>query len=184
MNQNAGNFGWYIKWNGQFRFGPTGIFGTMGAFHSTQKSGNFGWYTKWNGSFRFGPTGIVGTSFEGGLVWPVWSFRSVGPKCPFPFDKIVVYSAALLHPAYKNNNQTRGGLGGVCATGMHSSIGHVKFLKFQTGIFVEWKAPLFEGSPIWPVWSVWSVGPKLSLSIIGQNCCPQYRSFVSCFQEQ
>ena len=141
MNQNAGNFGWYIKWNGQFRFGPTGIFGTMGAFHSTQKSGNFGWYTKWNGPFRFGPTGIVGTSFEGGLVWPVWSFRSVGPKCPFPFDKIVVYSAALLHPAYKNNNQTRGGLGEVCATGMHSSIGHVKFLKFQTGIFVEWKAP-------------------------------------------
>ena len=22
------NFGWYIKWNGPFRFGPTGIFGT------------------------------------------------------------------------------------------------------------------------------------------------------------
>ena len=26
--QNSGNFGWYIKWNGQVRFGPTGIFGT------------------------------------------------------------------------------------------------------------------------------------------------------------
>ena len=26
--QNSGNFGWYIKWNGPFRFGPTGIFGT------------------------------------------------------------------------------------------------------------------------------------------------------------
>ena len=129
-----------------------------GRFPFNPKVRNFGWYTKWNGPFRFGPTGIVGTSFEGGLVWPVWSFRSVGPKRPFPFDKIVVYSAALLHPAYKNNNQTRGGLGGVCATGMHSSIGHVKFLKFQTGIFVEWKAPLLEGSPIWPVWPVWSVG--------------------------
>ena len=204
MNQNAGNFSWYIKWNGQFRFGPTGIFGTMGAFHSTQKSGNFGWYTKWNGPFRFGPTGIVGTSFEGGLVWPVWSFRSVGPKCLFPFnltklsstaplccilltrtitkravvwvrpvqpectaplgtwnfwnfkpefslngkcpslrvvlfdrsgqfgrsdrnypfpllDKIVVPSTALLYPASKNNNLTRGGLGRVCATGVQDA---------------------------------------------------------------
>ena len=26
--QNSGNFGWYIKWNGPFRFDPTGIFGT------------------------------------------------------------------------------------------------------------------------------------------------------------
>ena len=73
---------------------------SRGAFHLTQNSGSFGWYTKWNGPFRFGPTGIVGTSFEGGLVWPVWSFRSVGPKCPFPFDKIVVPSTALLYPAY------------------------------------------------------------------------------------
>ena len=69
-------------------------------------------------------------------------WRSVGPKCPFPFDKIVVPSTALLYPAYKNNNQTRGGLGRVCATGMYRSIGHVEFPKFQTGIFVEWKPPL------------------------------------------
>ena len=113
----------------------------MGAFHSTQNSGNFGWYTKWNGPFRFGPTGIFGTSFEGGPLWPIGSFRSVGPKCPFPFGRIVVNSAALLYPAYKNNNQTRDGAGRVCATGMYSSTGHVKFPKFQTGIFVEWKAP-------------------------------------------
>ena len=26
--QNSGNFGWYIKWNGPFQFGPTGIFRT------------------------------------------------------------------------------------------------------------------------------------------------------------
>ena len=32
--------------------------------------------------------------------------------------KIVVLSTVLLYPAYKNNNQTRGGLGRVCATGM------------------------------------------------------------------
>ena len=77
---------------------------------------------KWNGPFWFGPTQIFWTSFEGGPLWPVWSFRSVGPKCPFPFDKIVVPSPALLYPAYKNNNQTCGGLGRVCATGMYRSI--------------------------------------------------------------
>ena len=26
--QKSGNVGWFIKWNGPFRFGPTGIFGT------------------------------------------------------------------------------------------------------------------------------------------------------------
>ena len=61
-------------------------------------------------------------------------------KFPFPFDKIVVPSTALLYPAYKNNNQTHGGLGRVCATRMYCSIGQMKFPKFQTGIFVEWKA--------------------------------------------
>ena len=50
-------------------------------------------------------------------------------------------STALLYPAFKNNNQTRGGLGRVCATGMYRSIGHVEFPKFQTGIFVDWKVP-------------------------------------------
>ena len=38
-------------------------------------------------------------------------------------------------------NQTHGGLGRVCATGMYRSSEHVEFPKFQTGIFVEWKAP-------------------------------------------
>ena len=63
---------------------------TQGAFHSIQNSEHFGWYIKWNGPFRFGPTEIFGTSFEGGPLWLVWSFQSVRPKCPFPFDKIVV----------------------------------------------------------------------------------------------
>ena len=36
----------------------------------------------------------------------------------------------------------RRGLGWVCATGNVHSIGHMEFPKFQTGIFVEWKAPL------------------------------------------
>ena len=34
----------------------------------------------------------------------------------------------------------RSGLGRVCATRMYRSIGHVEFLKFQSWIFVEWKA--------------------------------------------
>ena len=33
--------------------------------------------------------------------------RSVGQKCPFAFDKIVVPSTALLYPARKNNNKTQ-----------------------------------------------------------------------------
>ena len=40
---------------------------------------------------------------------------SVRPKCPFPFDKIVVSSTAPLYPACKNNKQTRSGLARVCA---------------------------------------------------------------------
>ena len=53
--------------------------------------------------FRFGPTGIFGTTFAPLQVvhLPVGSFWSVGPECPFPFDKIVVPSTALFHPAYK-----------------------------------------------------------------------------------
>ena len=40
-------------------------------------------------------------TFTGGSFRPVGSFWSVGPECPFPFDKIVVPSTALFHPAYK-----------------------------------------------------------------------------------
>ena len=56
-------------------------------------------------------------------------------KWTAPFVKIVVPSTALLYPAYKKNNQTRGGLGRVCATGMYRSNGHVEFPKFQTEMF-------------------------------------------------
>ena len=59
--------------------------------------------------FRFG---IFGTNFEDGQLWPVRLFRSAITNCPFPFDKTVVPSTALLNPAYKNSNQTRSGLEG------------------------------------------------------------------------
>ena len=60
-------------------------------------------------------------------------------KYPFSFDIAVVLRTALLYPADNYNNQTRGGPGWVCATGMYRSIEHVQFPKFQTRIFVEWK---------------------------------------------
>ena len=86
----------------------------------------------------FGPTGIFETSFEGGPLCLVGLSRSVGQKCLFSFDKIAAPSTALLSPAYKINNQTRGGLGRVCATTpLHV---HVEFLKFLTRIFLAWKA--------------------------------------------
>ena len=115
-----------------------------GTFHSTQNSGNFGWYIKSNRPFRFGLTRILNgppetvlnfRTVSGGPLWLVRSFRSLGPKSPFQFDKIVVPSTSFLFPAYENNNQTHGGLGWVCATGMYHSIGHMKFLKFQTRFF-------------------------------------------------
>ena len=78
----------------------------------------------------FGPTGPI---------WLIWSFPSVRLKCSFPFDDCCPVSTALLYPGYQHNKQTGDGLGQVCATGMYRSIGQVKFPKFQTGIFIEWK---------------------------------------------
>ena len=75
------------------------------------------------------------------LIW-------VGPtEKSLSFGKIVVPSTALLYPACsRNNKQTRGGLERICETGMNRSIGHVEFSKFQTKIFVEWKAPRHWGA--------------------------------------
>ena len=100
-------------------------------------------------SVRFGPTGIFVTTFEGGPLRPVCrSFRSVcRTKLSLSiWQNCCPRSTALLYPAYKNDNQTRGGLGRVRATGMCRSIGHVELSKFQTGIFAEGKAPTFSQS--------------------------------------
>ena len=66
--------------------------------------------------------------------------RSVRPKCPLPFDKIIFRWTDQLYTVYKHDDQTPGRFGLVCATGMYRSAWHVDFLKFQTGISVEWKA--------------------------------------------
>ena len=64
-----------------------------------------------NGTDHFG---LVPPEFSGPALKVVHFDRSVGPNCPFPFDKTVVPSIALLYPAFKINNQTRGGLGRIC----------------------------------------------------------------------
>ena len=73
-----------------------------------------------------------------GPLWPV------GTKCSFPFDQTVVPRTALLYPAYKNSNQTRGGLGRVRATGVtvpfHWARG-ISEIEFQTGILFNRKRP-------------------------------------------
>ena len=73
-----------------------------------------------------------------GPLWPV------GTKCSFPFDQTVVPRTALLYPAYKKNNQTRGGLGRVRATGVtvpfHWARG-ISEIEFQTGILFNRKRP-------------------------------------------
>ena len=79
----------------------------LGAFYSAPKIREI----SVRNQIWFSTTGLFGTTFEGGQLWPVHSFRSVRPKCSFLFDKIVVPSTALLHPAYKNNTQMCGGLG-------------------------------------------------------------------------
>ena len=65
-------------------------------------------------------------------------FSESDQNVPF-YDIIVFPGTSHLYPDYKNKNQMRSGLGRVCATRMYRSVVHVEFLKFQTGIFVEWK---------------------------------------------
>ena len=82
---------------------------STGTFHSTQNFGSFSWYIKWNRPFQFALTNeysgpalkVVHFNWSGHFGW------SVGPKCPFAFDKIVVPSTTLIYPTYKNNNQTQ-----------------------------------------------------------------------------
>ena len=120
----------------------------FGAFHSAQNTGIFDQKsneTNQCGSVRAKYLKVVYTdrSTLTGLHWPVWSFLSVElPKCACPFDKIVVPTTAHLYdPVCKYNNKKRNGLGRVRATRMYRPTGHMKFLRFQTAILLEWKAP-------------------------------------------
>ena len=96
-----------------------------------------------NGTDHFG---LARPKFSGPALKVVHSDRSghfsrSNRNVPFRLTKLLSPgSTALLYPAFKNNNQTRGGLGRVCATEMYHSIEHVKFPKFRTAVSVEWKA--------------------------------------------
>ena len=108
----AVNVGFFLRWKQHVS--------TWDAFHWAQNTG-----------YHFG---LVRPEYLEPALKVVHFDRSVRPKCLFPIDKIVVPSAALLYPAYKNNNQTRGGLGRVCATAMYRkmyrSIGTWSFRNF------------------------------------------------------
>ena len=70
------------------------------------------------------------------------SFLSIVPKCPFPFDKIVVRSTAPLSPADNYNNQTRGWLGsGLCNRDVLFDQA-CEMSEFSQANFFEWKVPL------------------------------------------
>ena len=83
--------------------------------------------------FRFGPTGIFGTTFAPLQVVHFDRSAHFGRSdrnVPFHLTKLLspvpLFFIPLTRPrASKNNNQMRGGLGWVRATGMYRSIGHV-----------------------------------------------------------
>ena len=68
-------------------------------------------------------------------------FGQSGRSVPFHLTKLLSPFPLFYILLTKNSSQMRGGLGQICATGMYHSIGYLKFLKFLTGIFVEWKVP-------------------------------------------
>ena len=63
----------------------------------------------------------------------------VGPKCPLPFYKIIFPRTTDLYPAYKHDNQTRGGFGLVCATGMYLLLGKWFFRNFKQEFLLNGK---------------------------------------------
>ena len=88
--------------------------------------------TKWNGPFWLGPTGIFGATFDGHHFDRSADFDREGGGWPFPFDKIIVSSTALLHPAFKNNNQMCGCLGRV---GGISEISNKNFYWMESALY-------------------------------------------------
>ena len=112
------------------------LFLALVAFHWALTSGNFREEIKCNGPFWFLLTEIYRTALEGGPLWPVQSFRSVGPKRPFPFEKVNCFSLQPLFSSLLKSTISRRDLARVGSVQpMFISIG-------QTGIFVQWKAPL------------------------------------------
>ena len=64
---------------------------------------------------------------------------AVGSKCPLPFCKIIFPRTTDLYPASKHDNQTRGGFGLVCATGMYLPLGKWLFRNFKQEFLLNGK---------------------------------------------
>ena len=94
---NTGFWIFLSWWVGRFPFNPK--FWKFRLVHQMKRT-----ISVWSGPEYSGPALKVVNFDRSGYFG-----RSVGPKCSFLFDNIVVPSTALLYPAYKNNNETRGG---------------------------------------------------------------------------
>ena len=104
----------------------------LGAFYSAPKI----WEISVRNQIRFSTTGLFGTTFEGGPLWPVHSFWSVRPKCPFLFDKLLF--PVLLFCILLTRTIPRCAVAWVLVSvsGTYHFIGQVEFPKFQTGKFL------------------------------------------------
>ena len=65
--------------------------------------------------------------------------QTVGPKCLLPFDNTIFPRTNDLYPAYKHDNQTRGGFGLVSATGMYLPLGTWFFRNFKQEFLLNGK---------------------------------------------
>ena len=85
------------------------------------------------------------------MVRSFWSFR---PECPFSFDKnfFVVPSSAHLYNASLTSTHTifKCVVAWIRTAQLEYTppFGHVEFLKFQTGLFLEWKVPRISASEV------------------------------------
>ena len=110
-----------------------------GAFHSAYNSGSVS--RKSNGTDPFGsirpeylrlPLKVV--HFDWSTHYRILSLSTWQSRCP-------QYRSSVSCLQEQKTWPNASGLGQVSATGLHLSIGHVGFPKFQTGLFVECKGP-------------------------------------------
>ena len=104
----------------------------QGAFHSAQNSGNVCQESNITDHF-----GTVRPEYLGPGLWR-W-FMHFDRNVPHHLTTIVAPCTSPLYPVYEYNNQTRGGLGRVCSTGMYLSVGN--FRNFNTNFLLNVKPP-------------------------------------------
>ena len=87
-------------------------------------------------------------------------------------------------PAYKNNNQTRSGLGRVCATGMYHPLGTWNFRNFKLEFLLNRKRPrTVLGFQFWPIIShILEMADRRSenVPLVPYSNSAPHRSIVTC----